>query len=1476
MGNFMKKHVPKISKLVASGVICLGFLAFGMNSVSIESYAADHWSRPYLNNLISQGVMRGDSDGGLYPDRPVTRAEFVAMMNRAFGYTEKGVAKFKDVPTSAWYYDDIRIASQVGYFQGSGKSKANPEEALKREEAVTMLCRALKIEGIDQDNFTFKDSISFSNWSKDYINASVEKDFLNGYPDGTFKPNSYMKRGEMAKVLSGVAGYIVNRQGDNSVGSTNGNVSLIKSGARLLNTTIPGDLYITAGADLGSTKLENVTVKGDVIVSGTGESQEGDDSIIFSNCDINNLVVDSLKGKMISLKAEDNTSISKTIVKSSAFLQEDASNRNTAFKNVVLNGNKGTKLNLAGDFNDVRILGEGNSLVLSKGYAERITVDEKAVGATVLLDENTGVGDVFLDIATKITGNGKIDAVIINTDGTSISMMPKNVTIRPGITANVNGKVMTSLDAEINARKPEFVSGYPKKEEVTPNSADILLKVNKPGKIYWVVREAGTGSRLYAEDLIKPKKETAFQSGNLGAMADKEATLKLAGLSSGVEYEFVAVFADLLDKNSYEETVRFTTVDNVAPKFITGYPKVKSSDTTSITLSVNASKNCDYWWVLLPEKSVSPTVDMVINQNVTGAVKKGIATGGVQNVEKDITITDLEEYKNYDFYIVAKDSSNNKSNLVNLAVATADKTAPLFKFGPVQGTATNNSVMVKYEVNEAGSLYWVAVKKGDIFPKPIAPATTPPALGSKEAADAVITGNNVDLKAKVSMTANTQTTFNVSNLEKERDYDLYIVLEDNFKNASNITKISIKPSDTTPPTATLEFPDHINGKPLAKSNIIMNFNEIVCDSDLGSTLTDIAKSNPTSLAKNITLYDMSKNRPEPLTIDFSKAQVKEVEGKTSIVFGTDAITLTSGNVYEFELNKLKDTSGNRMSDKTKLTQFSTVPPLVDFVAETSDGKDIAFLIDPQEKNTSDIILYDTVLISSENIKFKLYSKEKGATTSAALGEFSLDKGRAYTIRYLIDKQKGTSPDYKFDKFKDLADTIYEMEITQINENSDRKSWSETVNITAKGIIGDRITMNNAVNAIASGGISRLKDFTTNGSIFTVEYPTDFTRTAIFTDTEVPAFASNEYPRFLKGETKIGIEAQTTKPAKMYYVAAKLDGSGSNPATATPTSIQMEKGMTGQGIKSGSLDIPYGYYLAHGVIEGLDPTPAKYRIYYMLKGTMPEASQIKSADVEMDSIKKPLWESMPIYDPGQDSVKISYKLNTDADVYWVVYQKDAMFAGNSPTPSAMEIIEPTDDSTRILAGHDKVSAKGGIMEEILCKGLELKQQYKFFAVAKKELGNTTSDVAGISHMVPLDLEPPQAHLDAYIITDIVTGSAITYKGNVMVTFSEPVFYRDNTTGEPKAFTRDAITNNPSMIHSPAGTISVSHVSEMTVKDSITAIKSIEISFNNFQEGAYITFPILGDARNIVGELIVTLKKDESDPKNPKMVFVTNWK
>ena len=143
--------------------------------VSAASYV-----EPYLNKVVEWGVMRGDIDGNLNPDNPISRAEFVTMINRAYGFTQMGTMPFKDVPEKAWYAEDVNIAYHTGYIQGTSSTTFSPSDSITREQATVILARILMMQAQVGENVDFNDSRDMNDWSRGLIATAADYGLIDG------------------------------------------------------------------------------------------------------------------------------------------------------------------------------------------------------------------------------------------------------------------------------------------------------------------------------------------------------------------------------------------------------------------------------------------------------------------------------------------------------------------------------------------------------------------------------------------------------------------------------------------------------------------------------------------------------------------------------------------------------------------------------------------------------------------------------------------------------------------------------------------------------------------------------------------------------------------------------------------------------------------------------------------------------------------------------------------------------------------------------------------------------------------------------------------------------------------------------------------------------------------------------------------------------------------------------------------------
>ena len=160
MMNLWKGTVRRVGATLLACVLLLGLLP------QLPRQAGAAYTDSYLQQMVDWGFMRGDISGNLRPDNPISRAEFVTVINRALGYEKLGGDPFQDVPDSAWYAEDVDIAYTEGYISGTSKTTFSPDSSITREEAAIILTRNLMLQPDTGENTSFTDSRELSEWSR--------------------------------------------------------------------------------------------------------------------------------------------------------------------------------------------------------------------------------------------------------------------------------------------------------------------------------------------------------------------------------------------------------------------------------------------------------------------------------------------------------------------------------------------------------------------------------------------------------------------------------------------------------------------------------------------------------------------------------------------------------------------------------------------------------------------------------------------------------------------------------------------------------------------------------------------------------------------------------------------------------------------------------------------------------------------------------------------------------------------------------------------------------------------------------------------------------------------------------------------------------------------------------------------------------------------------------------------------------------
>ena len=241
-------------------------------ATDFKDYDAKSWYAEAVSAAVNNGLLYGKSSTMLDPNGDMTRAEMAAIINRSFGcYKAADISQYKDVSKSKWYYKDVALAVQMGTYNGRSSSAMAPDSPITRQEAMTVVARALEL---DYDSYSktdlsaFSDRSEISNWAMPYVRAMVGADYIHGRGK-VLAPQDDITRAEFAQIFANIISSYITVKGTHDK-DIKGSVLIRTDEVTLQNMTVDGDLIIGCGAADGKITLDNVTVKGRLLVWGGG------------------------------------------------------------------------------------------------------------------------------------------------------------------------------------------------------------------------------------------------------------------------------------------------------------------------------------------------------------------------------------------------------------------------------------------------------------------------------------------------------------------------------------------------------------------------------------------------------------------------------------------------------------------------------------------------------------------------------------------------------------------------------------------------------------------------------------------------------------------------------------------------------------------------------------------------------------------------------------------------------------------------------------------------------------------------------------------------------------------------------------------------------------------------------------------------------------------------------------------------------
>ncbi|MDQ0871751.1 hypothetical protein QFZ77_000410 [Paenibacillus sp. V4I3] len=384
-----------------------------------------YWAEDAINEWIGNGLISGYADQTFQPDKVITRAEFISLVNKALGYPHKDDQTFKDVSQEKWFYNDVAKAKYAGYISGFDDGTFRPDQPISREQAAKIIYQLMQLKDVlpKSDTRTFHDEQQMSDWSKPYIKAVASEGYLNGYPDQSFRPQKSITRAEAVVMLDNAVGQLIHEPGTYTPkADVEGNMTVNSGGVTIKNAVIKGDLILAAGIGEGEVFLDHVTVKGRTIVNGGGEN-----SIEIQDSTLNQMMVQKDFGR-VRVFAKGSTRISDTIINSGAKLEQEQGNE--GFQSISI---QGTTVNdvvqLVGTFVKVDLKSTVTLEISSQSVVTLLETQAGSEGSGIKLLGNAILEQIILQAAAKVTGEGSILIAVINVEGVSFEQIVKKYTL---------------------------------------------------------------------------------------------------------------------------------------------------------------------------------------------------------------------------------------------------------------------------------------------------------------------------------------------------------------------------------------------------------------------------------------------------------------------------------------------------------------------------------------------------------------------------------------------------------------------------------------------------------------------------------------------------------------------------------------------------------------------------------------------------------------------------------------------------------------------------------------------------------------------------------------------------------------------------------------------------------------------------------------------------------------------------------------
>ncbi len=192
--------------LTAGAIAPLVTSAPAFAQATFSDVSSNYWAAGFIQELATRNVIKGFPDGSFRPNEAVTRAQFAAMVSKAFSANKiRTTVSFTDVSANYWAASAIDDAYTKGFLAGYPGNIFRPGENIPRAQVLVSLANGLNYSSTVATSTAlqvYNDADNIPNYARSSIAAATERRIVVNYPDLKFlQPNQVATRAEVAAFI---------------------------------------------------------------------------------------------------------------------------------------------------------------------------------------------------------------------------------------------------------------------------------------------------------------------------------------------------------------------------------------------------------------------------------------------------------------------------------------------------------------------------------------------------------------------------------------------------------------------------------------------------------------------------------------------------------------------------------------------------------------------------------------------------------------------------------------------------------------------------------------------------------------------------------------------------------------------------------------------------------------------------------------------------------------------------------------------------------------------------------------------------------------------------------------------------------------------------------------------------------------------------------------------------------------------------